>query len=257
MYVEQSQRPWFVEGAMLISRTVLSAVFGAVVLPVLLAAGEAPGSGGLESKSAEDLPQPPTRIANAGLKAQACLECHDEMTDLFLGDKHVGEDFHCVVCHGESKAHLEMEVEGTLPDRAWRRWIEEEGRFEWRMENASLEIARFCASCHGVKPAPGHEIKTIRWKGYLKSPHGLAVRDGDHDGPTCTDCHYAHGAGAEPLTDETVVQRCGLCHGDREMMKRLDLDPDVMEDFQTKTHANMGEASPEENSTCIRCHYPH
>lgn len=240
-------------------RIMPSVVSAAAVLTAVLTASlmESSGSDGSQSKLAATLPQPPARIADAAVQAQACLECHDLMADLFVGDKHVADDFYCVVCHGESKPHLEMEEEGTLSDRAWRRWVEEENRFQWRMEYASLEIARFCASCHGNKVSEGHATKTISWRAYLRSPHGLAVRDGDHDGPTCTDCHYAHGAGSEPLTDETVVQRCALCHGDKEMARRADLDPNVMEDFQTQTHANMHDASPEEKATCIKCHYPH
>jgi len=241
------------------SPAVPSVISAAGVLTALLAASLtwSSRSGGSESKLAATLPRPPARIADAAVQAKLCLECHDVMADLFHGDKHLADDFHCVVCHGESKAHLEMEEEGALPDRAWRRWIEEENRFEWRMKNASLEIARFCASCHADESGQRQATKTIRWKAYLRSPHGLAVREGDHDGPTCTDCHYAHGAGAEPLTDETVVQRCALCHGDKEMAKRAELDPNVMEEFEAGAHANMAEASPEEKSSCIKCHYPH
>lgn len=217
------------------------------------------GAAGAESKSIVKLPDPPAMIPDAALRARECLECHDEMVDLLIGDKHIGDDFHCVVCHGASKAHLEMEdeEEGTLPDRVWRRWVEEENRYKWRVEMASLEIARFCASCHGRKPALSDQIKTIHWNQYLDSPHGLAVREGSHDGPTCTDCHYAHGAGAEPLTGENVVRRCAVCHADRQMMERLELDPNVLDDFHAGTHADMDQASDKEKSSCVPCHDPH
>lgn len=241
------------------SRSMLSVISAAVVLPALLAASPVGpgGSSGPESKLAVKLPKPPARVPGAAARAQTCLECHDQMMDLFKGDKHVAHDFHCAVCHGESKAHLEMQQEGTLPDRTWRRWIEEENRFEWRMKNASLEIAKFCASCHGNKPVEGQNIKTINWKEYLNSGHGSAMYQGDHDAPTCTDCHYAHGAGSEPLTDKTIVQRCALCHADQQMMRRAGLDPDVIQDFKADAHENMDSASAEQKSSCISCHYPH
>ena len=214
-----------------------------------------------KSKPDLTLPEAQERIADASIQAQACIECHQEIADLLEGDKHIARDFHCVVCHGESRAHLEMEEEGTLPDRAWRRWDEEKNAYQWRMKNASLEIARFCASCHGRKPETDKDkdqkISTIDWKDFLDTGHGLGVAHGDHDAATCTDCHYAHGAGCEPLTDETVIQRCALCHADEEMMERAGIDPDVMKEFSAGTHGEMQMATPEEKSSCIRCHYPH
>ena len=84
----------------------------------------------LKEKASVELPPPPERIANAAEQSEICLECHVEMEELLIGDKHIADDFHCVVCHGESKAHLDMEVEGTLPDRVWRRWQDEEGCFK-------------------------------------------------------------------------------------------------------------------------------
>ena len=210
-----------------------------------------------ESKLAVELPAPPARIADAAVQAQTCLECHQNMAALLKGDKHIADDFHCVVCHGPSQAHLEKEEESARPDRTWRRWIEQENRYQWRIEKASLEIAKFCASCHGRKPAKGQKLKTIDWKAYLDSAHGRAVSAGSHDAPTCTDCHYAHGAGSEPLTDEVVVRRCALCHGDQGMMERAELDPNLMEDFQAGTHATMSTAAAEEKSFCAGCHPPH
>lgn len=244
---------------MCISRTVPSVTIAVALLVILWIAWPAApvGADAAGSKSLVVLPDPPKLIPDAARRAKECLECHDEMVDLLVGDKHIGDDFHCVVCHGTSQAHLDMEKEGTLPDRVWRRWVEEENRYKWRVEMASLEIARFCASCHGRKPAISDAIKTINWRQYLDSPHGMAVREGNPDGPTCTDCHYAHGAGAEPLKGRNVVRRCAVCHGDREMMKRLGLDGNVMDDFDAGTHADMEHATDEEKSSCVPCHDPH
>ncbi len=255
---------------MLMNRMMLPVISGWTVclsvlagLPAGLPAGPSP-AGKPESRPAAKLPAPPARIAGAAVRSQACVECHEEIADLLEGDKHVAGDFHCVVCHGESKAHLEKEEESALPDRTWRRWIEEENRFEWRMKNASLEIAGFCASCHGRKPAEGkqkpakeEQMKRIDWKGYLETGHGRAVWRGDHDAPTCTDCHYAHGAGCEPLTNKTIVRRCSVCHGDQQMIERAGLDPNVMKEFQAQTHGDMDSASVEKKSSCIPCHDPH
>jgi len=99
--------------------------------------------------------------------------------------------------------------------------------------------------------------KKINWKAYLDTGHGQGLAKDHRDAPTCTDCHYAHGAGCEPLTDKTVIERCSLCHGDTDMMKRADLDTDVMEEFKAGTHGDMESASAEKKSSCIKCHYPH
>jgi len=241
------------------NRKMLSVIVGGVLctsVPAALLVGLTP-AGEPKPKLAVELPKPPERISDAAKKSETCIECHAEIEEVLEGDKHIADDFHCVVCHGESKAHVEADVEGALPDRTWRRWVEDENRYEWRMKHASLQIAKYCASCHARKPAKGQQMKTIDWKNYLDTGHGHGVAKNGHDAPTCTDCHYAHGAGCEPLTNETVIERCSLCHADREMMKRAGLDPDVMEEFKAKTHGDMESASAEKNSTCIKCHYPH
>lgn len=246
---------------MSMNRTMLRVIPGLIVCSSVLAGLAARSLSADKSKpkpkATVKLPKPPAHIAGAAAQSRACVECHEEIADLLKGDKHIAGDFHCVVCHGPSKGHLEMEEEGTLPDRTWRRWIEEKNGFQWRMKNASLEIARFCASCHGRKPAKGKKTKTIDWEDYLKTEHGRAVAKGSRDAPTCTDCHYAHGVGSEPLTDKTIVRRCSSCHADKQMMKRAGLDPNVIGDFKAGTHAEMESAPPTLKSSCIKCHKPH
>lgn len=152
-----------------------------------------------------------------------------------------------------------MEVEGALPDQTWRRWRDEKGTYEWRTKNAALDIAKFCASCHARKPTGGqkHKWKTINWRKYLETGHGTAVRKGSHDAPTCADCHYAHGVGSEPLTDDEIVYRCSSCHADRDLMKKVKIDPDVMDEFKAGTHGDMRSVPAAKKSSCIKCHPPH
>ncbi|MCX7012465.1 MAG: cytochrome c3 family protein [Candidatus Sumerlaeota bacterium] len=204
-----------------------------------------------------ELPAPPTRAPGAAAKSEDCLECHAQVADQFQGDKHKAADFYCVTCHGESAAHLAMDVEGTMPDRAWRHWSPEKNRYEWRMDKATLEIARFCASCHGRPPQPGQDIKTISWQAYLKSRHGQGVIQGNPDAPTCSDCHFAHGAGAEPMAPDKIVERCAVCHGDKEMMKRNGIDPDVVDLSKSDMHGTMPITAPEQKASCLDCHKPH
>jgi len=210
-----------------------------------------------EPKVAVTLPPPRTLPGDAAAKSEACIVCHAEIVELLEGDKHIADDFHCVVCHGESQSHVEADVEGALPDRTWRRWDEDQNRYEWRIKDASLQIARYCASCHARRPAAGQQTAAINWRDFLDTGHGAGVLKNHRDAPTCTDCHYAHGAGCEPLTDETIVQRCGVCHGDQEMMKRAGLDPDVMESFAAESHADMDSVPAAEKSSCVKCHEPH
>lgn len=204
------------------------------------------------------LPEPPARLANALKLSKDCMECHEETAELFENDRHASVGFSCVVCHGESKAHLEMETEGAKPDRTWRVWMEDEGRFEWRMDLATLQIARFCASCHGQAQPGGKSPKQIDWNAYINGPHGRAVVRGNEDAPTCSDCHWAHGTtGAESWTDEAVTKRCGGCHASESMMGRADLDPGVVEDFKAGKHATMRWVRAAKKSSCVKCHHPH
>jgi hypothetical protein len=254
---------------MLSKRAILSAVCGCVALLSTFAVLGAELSCDTEAKqpaltkakpqAATDvtLPAPPARVAGAAAQSKTCLECHEEIGELLKGDKHVADDFHCVVCHGPSKAHVEAKVEGTLPDRVWRRWLEDENRYQWRMKNASLEIAKYCGSCHARKEADRPETKRIHWDKFLDTGHGLGVSEGNHDAPTCADCHGAHGVGREPWTDQFIVERCSLCHGDKEMAKRNGLDPKVVEEFRTGKHGDMVSAPAAKKTSCLPCHKPH
>jgi len=237
------------------SRAVLWAATIALV-PAVWMAG-AIGCRRAQPRLVVELPEAPVRIADAMTKSKACADCHVQIAELFRGDKHIADDFYCVACHGESTVHRDLEVEGAMPDRTWRRWIAEKNRYKWRMKKATLQIARFCAGCHGKQPPEGKATKTLNWEAYIKTRHGLAVGKGKPDAPTCTDCHRAHGVGAEPWTDQLIEQCCAVCHTDKKMMRRAGLNPNVIADFEAGKHANMSAVFPEQKSSCTKCHPPH
>jgi predicted CXXCH cytochrome family protein len=204
---------------------------------------------------AVELPEPPVLIAEAAADSQPCFECHVENAELLKSDAHAAEGFSCVVCHGLSTKHVELEEEGSLPDRSWRRWKDD--HWEWRMDKATLEIARYCASCHG-RPAPqGSKMKTIDWSAYINSKHGLGVREGKPEAPACTDCHAAHGLSGKPWTDDEINEQCASCHADAALMQRAGLDPNVVAAFKADEHANMADLPPDQKSSCVKCHHPH
>lgn len=204
------------------------------------------------------LPKPPALIAGAAKKSEDCVSCHAEMGDKFAKDAHNADNFSCVVCHGESKAHVAQETEDAKPDREWRHWTDDAGGgWVWRGEKATLQIALLCASCHGQQKPESNGAKQIDWGRYQKTKHGQGVQKGNKDAPACTDCHAAHGVSSKPWTDDEVVELCAGCHGDAAMMRRAGLDPNVVADFKAGTHEEMPDVPPEKKSSCVKCHRPH
>jgi hypothetical protein len=205
------------------------------------------------------LPAPPEIAVDSELSAD-CFICHTEIAEHIEGDLHFKAGLHCVVCHGRSRAHLTQEDEGALPDIVFRRWRPEDDRYQWRVEQASLRLAGFCASCHaseGTDAVGYQDLEKISWSAYLKSRHGRAVSRDSRDAPSCTDCHWIHRIGVQNWDTAGVVNQCTACHGDQEMMLRVDVDPNLFDEFRNDRHANMAQVPVGEELSCVTCHDPH
>lgn len=205
------------------------------------------------------LPAQPVVEIDSELSAD-CFGCHTEIAELLEGDLHFKAGYHCVVCHGRSRAHLSQEEEGALPDTVFRRWMPEDDRYQWRVEKAPLRLAEFCASCHaseGQEQTSFPDLKLISWSAYLNGRHGEAVLRDSHDAPACTDCHWIHRIGVQSWDAAGVVNQCVACHGDQEMMLRVGVDPELFDDFKNNRHANMLQVPTGEELSCVTCHDPH
>jgi formate dehydrogenase gamma subunit len=113
------------------------------------------------------------------------------------------------------------------------------------------KVADTCGVCH-------NDIQTV----YADSVHGLAVKRGSKDSPTCTGCHGEHnilapreaGSLVNPARVSTVT--CGRCHGDERLDSRYGFG-DKVPAFQDSFHGLAIRGGQKTAANCASCHGVH
>jgi cytochrome b subunit of formate dehydrogenase len=112
-------------------------------------------------------------------------------------------------------------------------------------------VADTCGVCH-------NEVQAI----YADSVHGLAVKRGSKDSPTCTGCHGEHSilAPSEPgsLVNAARVSTatCGRCHGDERLNTRYGFG-DKVPAYQDSFHGLAVRGGHKTAANCASCHGVH
>lgn len=166
-----------------------------------------------------------------------CMECHGDpgaaatyedgstrslYVDLeqYLHSVHGSMD--CTMCHGDA---------GEIP-------------------HAEELAAVDCGMCHGEAEE------------YAESLHAVALSNGDDDAASCDDCHGTHDIrpSADPLSKthpRNLTRTCGVCHSDREKMKRhLVSVMDPSDAYMKSTHYMLVQQG-EHAASCNDCHGTH
>jgi cytochrome b subunit of formate dehydrogenase len=114
-----------------------------------------------------------------------------------------------------------------------------------------MNVAATCGNCHSDTA-----------KAFAGSVHGLAVKAGAKDSPTCTDCHGEHnilapseaGSMVSPARVSTVT--CGRCHGDERMNSRYSFG-DKVPAYQDSFHGLAMRSGQASAANCASCHGVH
>ena len=172
------------------------------------------------------------------------------------------EDQDCLLCHGEPDA-IEALEDGTT-----RSLYVDANIFEH-----SVHGAFGCMGCHGDIEELPHAANLPpvacgtchdQAEQYVESLHGRALKNGDTDAATCSDCHAKHNivpaaAPLSPVSPQNIVQTFGRCHADPQLTRRhmiSVLDPTDV--YLKSVHGRVREG--EEfglAATCIDCHGTH
>ena len=112
-------------------------------------------------------------------------------------------------------------------------------------------VAETCGVCH-------NDVQAI----YADSVHGLAVKRGSKDSPTCTGCHGEHnilapkdpGSMVNAARVSTVT--CGRCHGDERLNSRYAFG-DKVPTFQDSFHGLAIRSGQKTAANCASCHGVH
>jgi cytochrome b subunit of formate dehydrogenase len=112
-------------------------------------------------------------------------------------------------------------------------------------------VADTCGVCH-------NDIQTV----YADSVHGLAVKRGSKDSPTCTGCHGEHNilapseAGSLVNPARVSTATCGRCHGDERMNSRYSFG-DKVSAYQDSFHGLAIRGGQKMAANCASCHGVH
>ena len=137
---------------------------------------------------------------------KTCATCHDNAeltTEYRMGQSEASLHFLDSI-HGQAMAKMGLIVAPSCNDCHGVHDIKRSVDKTSRSNHAN--IAQTCGNCHlGIEET------------YNASVHGQLLRQGDQQGPVCTDCHSAHdiekpaSVHFKSLSD----QSCGKCHEDR------------------------------------------
>ena len=124
-----------------------------------------------------------------------------------------------------------------------------------RPNQPRTRVSQTCARCHeGVQAV------------FARSVHGAALRDGNRDVPTCTDCHRSHDVAGPHAAEweRKTPELCASCHADEDLMRKYGLSTAVhrtyVSDFHgvtTSLRRTGDEAAPSIVARCTDCHGVH
>jgi len=197
-----------------------------------------------------------TQANDKGRKASSCLTCHSKEKDFkHLVEEHkrsahyvIGVD--CSDCHG---GNPRIETKDAMNPA-----------YGWIGVPKKKDIPQLCASCHGNVQrmlSYGSKLRTDQLLLYRESYHGKALFEkGDTNAAVCTDCHSAHGVLSPRNPLSTVAKKnipttCGKCHANKDLMKRYNINSQVVDDYKKGYHAYL--VFKEDNSAAPVCHDCH
>lgn len=113
-------------------------------------------------------------------------------------------------------------------------------------------LAETCGKCHGDVA-----------KEFEESIHGVAVRKGNKDAPTCTTCHGEHNilAPTDPRSPVAPLnvsgQVCSPCHSSVKLSQKYGISADRFQTFSDSYHGLAIRAGAVEVANCASCHGVH
>lgn len=217
--------------------------------------------------------------ANGMCDTAVCSSCHGS-PHAILGSGEAASPVNkanlantCASCHSNPDFLANHQIPFAKPVEAYRNSVH--GRSVAKGNTAAAS----CSDCHGsheILPSSNPRAKVHRANVaetcgichpdvqtvYADSIHGLAVKRGSKDSPTCTGCHGEHNILA-PKDSESLVNAarvstvtCGRCHGDERLNSRYNFG-DKVPAFQDSFHGLAIRGGQRTAANCASCHGVH
>jgi formate dehydrogenase gamma subunit len=169
-----------------------------------------------------------TLFANSVHGSLQCIDCHADIRALPHPEKLKRVD--CGSCHGDEASAFQSGIHGqalAAGDPEAPRCSTCHGTHDILPVSDSLSLVaplrqpQTCGTCHGREDF----IRTHRLPGalpaaqYENSVHARALRAGNAQAPSCSNCHHAHDIlppsdPRSPISRTNIQNTCGECHGE-------------------------------------------
>jgi cytochrome b subunit of formate dehydrogenase len=212
-------------------------------------------------------------------QAPTCQDCHGGHDIRGVGDpaSHVhplNQARTCGRCHQDQDLVTRYRITIPAPVKAYERSIHARAIMRGEFKAAACSS---CHSAHGILPAADPKSTVSRAKEpatcgschstearkYQGSIHGLAVKRGNLDSPTCSGCHNEHEilSHKEPSSpgNGAVISTatCARCHGAEKINQKYGLPADKVRTYLGSYHGLATRAGDITAANCASCHGLH
>lgn len=208
----------------------------------------------------------------ANVENAKCIGCHPEIDLKKYGESSHGSNA-CTSCHYDV---VDIEVHegcGSVTQQkveTCHRCHAVEGREHFSSAHMINDIK--CSDCHSnihtTKKWDGNKQAIVKTclgchdDNYSESVHGIAVKNGNKDAPSCSDCHGLHLI--SPLEGKNKLKNrefhtavCHRCHADTEMMERNKVPTISVKTYEESYHGKVGTLGSPLAAGCSDCHTGH
>lgn len=192
-------------------------------------------------------------------RAIGCAGCHADLTSDHPDPQKIAKPVDCRRCHAEQATTYSASVHGLAAARGDSKTkvpgcTDCHGHHDILSRNSPAgpvyfaNLTKTCGTCHD-KPAA--EVAA--------SVHGQATAAGQHEAPTCIDCHGEHRilslAGLSPIKMAEIT--CSKCHASAAMNAKFHLPADRVSTFLGSYHGLAAQGRSTNAANCASCHGHH
>jgi cytochrome b subunit of formate dehydrogenase len=142
--------------------------------------------------------------------------------------------------------------------------------------NNGVANAAVCSDCHGTHDLHrgSNPASKLYWQNipdtcgkchdnvrqtYDRSIHGQAVKRGERDAPTCTDCHGEHtitsiNESTSKVSAAHIPETCAQCHGAERIATRYEMQSNVVDTYMKSYHGLAMQFGGVAAASCASCH---
>lgn len=200
----------------------------------------------------------------SGVDAQlmTCVACHtghttemDAATKITFYDESLSKT--CNRCHADARhaaadmahSNIMMATEGGKTSNCTDCHV-----YHYKIpDDAHMVKAQALMKCESC-----HKTEYANWE---RSAHGISARKGHAEAPTCQTCHGEKQiqSVSERFDGPGIISLCSDCHGNRDVIMRFQLNPNVVSGYMSTFHGKMYALGyqGEDFATCTSCHDYH